>query len=184
MPIRRPATIFIAVLIGFAVGSCERAKQADPGEPEPLFIHFAVGGIWNPGYSLQVGYDRVVIESQRCPLAKGKPPDGLDRKGFCVVRISAKQWEDFVSAAEPYRRGAIPFDPSKILEAKIPMPDGKPCKNEATDHNVIGITWFDQNGASYAGYYEGCDSEEFASFYNQLRSVPLALPIRQMIEDD
>jgi hypothetical protein len=83
----------------------------------------------------------------------------------------------------PYRSHAIPLDP-KIFDREILRPDGKPCKSEATDHNMIGITWFDETGASYSGYYEGCDQQEFRRFFDQLKAAPMVLPIKELIQED
>src|SRR5688572_11748221 len=112
----RSAAAIIVTMASVGVASCERAQQAKPSEPEPLVIQYWVGGTWNPGYSLQVNYDHLTLESPRCSMAKeGRGGIGPD-KGFCVVRISEKQWENFVRAVEPYREQAIAFDPAKIID--------------------------------------------------------------------
>jgi hypothetical protein len=124
----------------------------------------------------------VIVEHKNCSEAKRQIGGKADPKseGVCVVRVNRQQSEQFEAATRPYLRYAVPLS-SYSMENPDRRPDGKACRVETTDQDVISLIWTSAEGTKIAPFYTGCDKDEFAKFYAALRRVSETLPIQRIL---
>jgi hypothetical protein len=160
----------------------ESSPARHPIGNQLTLLEFRVGNIWGSGYTVRVFPEEyLLLEHKKCPEAKRKiGGDDPDAEGICVIRIDKGQSERFEGAMAPFRRYAVPLN-SYSLDAPDKRPDGKPCRSNITDQDLVSLIWTGTQGSQIATFYTGCDQQEFAGFYDAFRHVTDGLPIEAMI---
>jgi len=96
------------------------------------------------------------------------------------VRITKEQSDRFEAGMARFKGNSVPLQTYSSSDPFV-RPDGKACKNVATDSTIITLMWSDTEGTRIANFSEGCDPEEFDGFYKSVLAVTDELPIQQII---
>ncbi|MGI8931531.1 MAG: hypothetical protein ACR2FK_04000 [Sphingomicrobium sp.] len=181
-------SFFAANCIAFAAlapAACNKQQVAPPNEGighHVTRLSIRVGGTWIGGYSVDVAPEEyVVVEHANCPDGKEERPIHESTRGLCVLRLAKEKSDRFEAAMERFKSSAVPLETYSVNGPDV-RPDGKPCRNKATDAAWISLQWAGTEGAKIATFDTGCVSEEFEEFYKSVLAVTDPLPIQQIID--
>ena len=145
-------------------------------------MELRIGNIWGSGYTVRVFPEEyALLEHKNCPDAKRQiGREDASAYGICVTRIDKQESDRFEAAMAPFRRYAVPLS-SFSLSDPDKRPDGKPCRSNVTDQDLVSLIWTGTQGSQIATFYTGCDQEEFAGFYDSFQHITDGLPIKPIL---